>query len=219
MGNRRGRVAPFRHGIDAQRHPIIPSRIKTRADFFLSPLGLHEWRPQRGRLHDAGPCSRGPFGNIHVAADVSGWRSLAAAKTAPRRTTSYSPVMARRACRTSPARAWTGRSSTSAGPRTAGARRRRRRLPHEVRRVHVRRSAERSPGDNGNPNAFGVSDSGEVAFAGQTATTPQELWLWDQKTAPKQISHLNDSWKQYTLGAPNSTNTNPSTVWKSKRHC
>ena len=53
-----------------------------------------------------------------------------------------------------------------------------------------------------NPNAFGVSDSGEVAFAGQTATTPQELWVWDQKSAPKQISHLNDSWKQYSLSTP-----------------
>ena len=52
-----------------------------------------------------------------------------------------------------------------------------------------------------NPNAFSISDSGEVAFAGQTATTPQELWLWDQKGAPKQVSHLNDSWKQYTLSA------------------
>ncbi len=53
-----------------------------------------------------------------------------------------------------------------------------------------------------NPNAFGVSDSGGVAFARQTATTPPELWLWDQKSAPKQISHLNDSWKQYTLSTP-----------------
>src|SRR5438128_1269094 len=52
-----------------------------------------------------------------------------------------------------------------------------------------------------NPNAFSVSETGEVAFAGQTATTPQELWLWDQEGAPKQISHLNDSWKQYTLSA------------------
>jgi dipeptidyl aminopeptidase/acylaminoacyl peptidase len=59
-----------------------------------------------------------------------------------------------------------------------------------------------TPGIPINPNAFGVSDSGEVAFAGQTATTPQELWLWDQKSAPKQISHLNDSWKQFTLTAP-----------------
>ena len=53
-----------------------------------------------------------------------------------------------------------------------------------------------------NPNAFAVSDSGEVAFAGQTATTPQELWLWDQKSEAKQISHLNESWKEYTLNAP-----------------
>lgn len=53
-----------------------------------------------------------------------------------------------------------------------------------------------------NPNAFSVSDSGEVAFSGHTSATPPELWLWDQKGAPKQISHLNDSWKQYTLSAP-----------------
>jgi len=59
-----------------------------------------------------------------------------------------------------------------------------------------------APAIPANPNAFGVSDSGEVAFSGQTATAPQELWLWDQKSTPKQISHLNDSWKQYTLSAP-----------------
>jgi dipeptidyl aminopeptidase/acylaminoacyl peptidase len=53
-----------------------------------------------------------------------------------------------------------------------------------------------------NPNAFSVSDKGEVVYVGQTATTPQELWLWDQKTEPKQISHLNDSWKKYTLSVP-----------------
>jgi dipeptidyl aminopeptidase/acylaminoacyl peptidase len=58
------------------------------------------------------------------------------------------------------------------------------------------------PALSANPNAFSVSDSGEVAFAAQTSTTPQELWLWDQKSAPKQISHLNDSWKEYTLSAP-----------------
>jgi dipeptidyl aminopeptidase/acylaminoacyl peptidase len=53
-----------------------------------------------------------------------------------------------------------------------------------------------------NPNAFSVSNTGEVVYAGQTATTPQELWLWDQKSEPKQISHLNDSWKQYALSVP-----------------
>jgi dipeptidyl aminopeptidase/acylaminoacyl peptidase len=53
-----------------------------------------------------------------------------------------------------------------------------------------------------NSGPFAVSDSGEVVFVSYTATTPQELWLWDQKSSPKQISHLNDSWKQYTLVAP-----------------
>ncbi len=54
----------------------------------------------------------------------------------------------------------------------------------------------------GNVNAFAVSDSGEVLFVGQTATAPQELWLWDQQNPPQQVSHFNDSWKQFTLGTP-----------------
>jgi dipeptidyl aminopeptidase/acylaminoacyl peptidase len=54
----------------------------------------------------------------------------------------------------------------------------------------------------GNVNAFAVSSAGDVAFAGQSATTPPELWLWDQKDSPRQVSHLNDSWKQFTLSAP-----------------
>ena len=53
-----------------------------------------------------------------------------------------------------------------------------------------------------NPAAFAASNSGEVVFVGHTATAPQELWLWDQKSPAKQISHLNDSWKQFTLIAP-----------------
>jgi dipeptidyl aminopeptidase/acylaminoacyl peptidase len=52
-----------------------------------------------------------------------------------------------------------------------------------------------------NPAAFALSSSGAVVFVGNTATTPQELWLWDQKSPAKQISHFNDSWKQYTLSS------------------
>jgi dipeptidyl aminopeptidase/acylaminoacyl peptidase len=44
--------------------------------------------------------------------------------------------------------------------------------------------------------------SGEIAFVSQSATRPQELWLWDQKTKPQQLSHLNDSWKPFTLSEP-----------------
>ncbi len=50
--------------------------------------------------------------------------------------------------------------------------------------------------------SFAVSTSGEIAFISQNGTRPQELWLWDQKTQPQQISHLNDSWKQYGLSVP-----------------
>jgi len=53
-----------------------------------------------------------------------------------------------------------------------------------------------------NVNAFAVSGAGDVVFAGQSATTPPELWFWDQKDSPHQVSHLNDSWKQFTLSAP-----------------
>jgi dipeptidyl aminopeptidase/acylaminoacyl peptidase len=53
-----------------------------------------------------------------------------------------------------------------------------------------------------NVNAFAVSGAGDVVFAGQSATMPPELWLWDQKNSPRQVSHLNDSWKQFTLSAP-----------------
>jgi len=53
-----------------------------------------------------------------------------------------------------------------------------------------------------NPAAFAASNSGEVVFLGHTATTPQELWFWDQKSPARQISHFNNSWKQFTLSAP-----------------
>jgi dipeptidyl aminopeptidase/acylaminoacyl peptidase len=53
-----------------------------------------------------------------------------------------------------------------------------------------------------NPSAFSASSSGEVAFVGHAATAPQELWLWDQKSPARQVSHLNDFWKQVKLSAP-----------------
>jgi dipeptidyl aminopeptidase/acylaminoacyl peptidase len=53
-----------------------------------------------------------------------------------------------------------------------------------------------------NPSAFAPSDDGEVFFVSQTATQPQELFVWDQKTSPRQITHINDAWKQYSLATP-----------------
>ena len=47
-----------------------------------------------------------------------------------------------------------------------------------------------------------LAADGPIAFVSQTATRPPEVWLWDQKSSPQQISHLNDSWKQFTLSTP-----------------
>ena len=53
-----------------------------------------------------------------------------------------------------------------------------------------------------NPSAFTVAADEEIFFVSQTATQPQELFVWQQKSEPKQLTHINDSWKQYSLGTP-----------------
>lgn len=50
--------------------------------------------------------------------------------------------------------------------------------------------------------SFAVASNGEMAFVSQTATQPPEVWWWDRKAAPKQISHANDSWTQIALSKP-----------------
>jgi len=47
-----------------------------------------------------------------------------------------------------------------------------------------------------------VSANGDIAYVSQNGTRQQEIWLWDQKTSPQQLSHFNDEWKQFTLSAP-----------------
>ena len=52
-----------------------------------------------------------------------------------------------------------------------------------------------------NPEAFALTADGMI-FAGQTATQPQELYSWDEKSAPVQLTHINDAWKQFALVKP-----------------
>ena len=47
-----------------------------------------------------------------------------------------------------------------------------------------------------------VSANGNIAYVSQNGTRQQEVWLWDQKTSPQQLSHFNDEWKQFTLSVP-----------------
>jgi dipeptidyl aminopeptidase/acylaminoacyl peptidase len=54
----------------------------------------------------------------------------------------------------------------------------------------------------GPAGSMALAGDGEMAFVSQGATRPQEVWLWDQKSAPRQITHLNDSWKEYALVQP-----------------
>jgi dipeptidyl aminopeptidase/acylaminoacyl peptidase len=53
-----------------------------------------------------------------------------------------------------------------------------------------------------NPSAFAASDGGKAFFVSQTATQPQELFVWDQKTNPRQVTHINDAWNRYSLAIP-----------------
>ena len=52
-----------------------------------------------------------------------------------------------------------------------------------------------------NPVAVALTDDGTI-FVGQSATQPQELYSSDEDGAPVQLTHLNDSWKQYALIQP-----------------
>jgi dipeptidyl aminopeptidase/acylaminoacyl peptidase len=52
-----------------------------------------------------------------------------------------------------------------------------------------------------NPVAFARAPEG-IFFVGQTATEPQELYAWDEKNAPVQLTHLNDAWKPFSLVKP-----------------
>jgi len=63
----------------------------------------------------------------------------------------------------------------------------------------ARHDLSAAPGPGG---PVALTGGGEIAFVSQSATRPQEIWLWDQKSAPKQVTHLNDLWKQYALSEP-----------------
>jgi dipeptidyl aminopeptidase/acylaminoacyl peptidase len=52
-----------------------------------------------------------------------------------------------------------------------------------------------------NPAGFAFTGDGLI-FVGQAATQPQELYGWDEKGAPVQLTHLNDAWKQFSLVKP-----------------
>ncbi len=52
--------------------------------------------------------------------------------------------------------------------------------------------------------AIAVSSGGEIAYVAQNGVTPPEVWIWNPKggAAAKQVSHVNDAWKQFKLATP-----------------
>lgn len=52
-----------------------------------------------------------------------------------------------------------------------------------------------------NPRSFDTSNS-LVAFAGNSAAEPDELWLWDADKSAQRVSDFNKSWRQLTILPP-----------------
>jgi dipeptidyl aminopeptidase/acylaminoacyl peptidase len=53
-----------------------------------------------------------------------------------------------------------------------------------------------------NPDPVEISSTGQVAFVGQAATEPEELYLWDTKTPAQRVSNVNETWRQVALAKP-----------------
>src|SRR6266404_9615425 len=74
MGYPRSRVASLRNRPDAQRHGSPRIGSERRAHFFLSPLGCFRWRPQSSRSHDTNP---GSSWALWQYPDRGGWQRMA----------------------------------------------------------------------------------------------------------------------------------------------
>lgn len=51
-----------------------------------------------------------------------------------------------------------------------------------------------------------VSSAGTVAFVGESATRPPEIWIWDGTTGPRRVSTFNDSFEHLALIKPTLVN-------------
>jgi dipeptidyl aminopeptidase/acylaminoacyl peptidase len=56
------------------------------------------------------------------------------------------------------------------------------------------------PGLDLDVGTFAAGPSGAIAFVGQSATRPPEIFLWDGHAAPRQVTHLNAALAGATLG-------------------
>jgi dipeptidyl aminopeptidase/acylaminoacyl peptidase len=52
------------------------------------------------------------------------------------------------------------------------------------------------------PEQFSVASTGEIAYIGESTLSPQEIWIRDTKGVSEKVTHVNDSWKDYAITAP-----------------
>ncbi len=52
------------------------------------------------------------------------------------------------------------------------------------------------------PGNFNLGGDGEIAMVLQNSTVPPEVWLWNEDGPARQVSHLNEAWKEFTLSKP-----------------
>ncbi|HEV2315021.1 MAG TPA: S9 family peptidase [Candidatus Acidoferrales bacterium] len=53
-----------------------------------------------------------------------------------------------------------------------------------------------------NPHAFAIAPSGTIAFVGESATAPPEVYLASANGSPERVTHLNSSWDSVVLSKP-----------------
>lgn len=68
--------------------------------------------------------------------------------------------------------------------------------------ITVSGSIKPLPAASVNVRAFDISSSGMIAFAGSTATAPEELWIGASPDEAQRVSNLNESWAQFALVRP-----------------
>ncbi|MGH9864664.1 MAG: S9 family peptidase, partial [Candidatus Acidiferrales bacterium] len=53
-----------------------------------------------------------------------------------------------------------------------------------------------------NPHSFAIAPSGTIAFVGESATTPPEIYLASANSSADRVTHLNSSWDSMILAKP-----------------
>ncbi|HKV28463.1 MAG TPA: prolyl oligopeptidase family serine peptidase, partial [Candidatus Acidoferrales bacterium] len=68
--------------------------------------------------------------------------------------------------------------------------------------INVDGSAKIISNADPNPHSFAIAPSGTVAFVGESATTPPEIYLASGNSSAERVTHLNSTWDSVILSKP-----------------